>query len=465
MSFDIQELDSNSVVKQANKLIESIYRMDMNEHKVILLAIKTVQDLERNQKPFTAETEIVITAAEFANEYGMTRQSAFELLQEAKNTIYERSFDYFYKSEDGTIKPMNSRWIHAKGEMKAKSEISMFFAPAVIPYIYLVKKEFTLLDLAEIGRIKNKYAIRLYQHLMQWRNADKQKELSVSEFRGLMGLDDGEYTAMCDLKKRVINPAVTQINKATGFSGLKVITKKKGAKVVGFSFPYTKYDNTTINVTPLSEKKPKQSKKTPKNGNQDGEYRIDKMTPAQIKTYVAKIIAAAKSGKDGFADLGKLVDAGKDWDDLVPVLTKDFENGVFEPYYAFLKLVDFTPTKINKEPPESKQGENGAIPEGDPTQPPAAPKQKPVKAAQKPAENEQLDIFGRVFRGTKARTIASNMLKQAFAEDNPIFSDIKERMELGNHTQLVNEIMADLEAGNLEKYEAELRYFESRRML
>lgn len=456
MVNELQDLDSSSVIKQANKLIESIYRMDINEHKVILLATKIVQELESKNKPFTAETEIVITASDFAHEYGITRQSAFEILQEAKNTLYERSFDYLYKAEDGTIKPMNSRWIHAKGEMKAKSEISMFFAPAVIPFIYLVKKEFTLLDLREVSRLNSKYAVRLYKSLMQWRNAETQPVFNVQEARDMFGVGKGEYTVAADFKKRVLDIAVQQINDETGFFGLKYAVKKKSNKIVGYTFSYTRYDNNTINV-----KKPKQSKKSPKKGNQDGEYRIDKMTPAQIKTYVAKIIAAAKSGKDGFADLGKLVDAGKDWDDLVPVLTKDFENGVFEPYYAFLKLVDFTPTKINKEPPEGKQGENGAIPEGDPV----TPKQKPVKPAPKPAENEQLDLLGRSFSGSKARTIANNMLKQAFAEGNPIFSDIKDRMELGNHTQLLGEIMADLEAGNLEKYEAELRYFESRRML
>ncbi len=40
----------SSVIKQANKLIESVYRMDANEQKIILLAAKFVYDMEKKKK-------------------------------------------------------------------------------------------------------------------------------------------------------------------------------------------------------------------------------------------------------------------------------------------------------------------------------------------------------------------------------------------------------------------------------
>lgn len=449
--------ESDIAVKQANSLIESIYKMDLTEHRLLLLATKKVNKMELMGEEFNERTKITISCAEFAKQYDLDLRNAFDMLVAAKLSIYEKEFTFLYlNKQTGIVEPMKSRWFQARGVDKAKSEISFMFASAVIPLIYLVEKEYTLLDLDEIGKLKSKYAVRLYKFLMRWLNAPYKNQIPIDKMRNnVFRLESDEYPRMTDFKKRVLDVAVKQVGENTGFKGLTAKTHKSGVKVSGFSFHYDNYENDLI-------KGKKATQPIEGTAVDVGDYVIYQMTIKQIDLAVGKIISACRDQKlDGFEIITSMAESGQEWDVIESKLKSDFRNGVFEPYYDVLKIIGFKPSKTNKTPPEGKQGENGAIPEGDPV----TPKQKPVKAAPKPAENEQLDIFGRVFRGTKARTIASNMLKQAFAEDNPIFSDIKERMELGNHTQLVNEIMADLEAGNLEKYEAELRYFESRRML
>ncbi|MCU4631163.1 replication initiation protein, partial [Acinetobacter variabilis] len=235
-------METDLIAKQANKLIESVYRMEVEEQKVILLATKKVNDIELRGLPFTPETEIVITADDFVRAYGVNKQRAFEALVSAKNTIYDRSFEIDYVDVNGETKPISSRWIHAKGEMKHKSAISMFFTPAVIPFIYLVvKEEFTLIDLREVGRLKSKYAVRLYQLLMKWRNANHQPIFTIEVLRKKLGLAETEYLQFGDFNKRVIQVAVDQINKGTGFTELKAIPKKEGRKVVSFRFEYKEY--------------------------------------------------------------------------------------------------------------------------------------------------------------------------------------------------------------------------------
>lgn len=364
MSTELEFMVSSTAIKQANRLIESVYRMEVNEHKLILMATKKVHQMEVNNKPFTPDTEIVITAAEFANEYGITRQSAFEIIQEAKNTIYDRSFDYVVETPDGSIKYMSSRWIHAKGETKGKSEISMFFAPKVIPFIYLVEREFTLLDLREVGRLKSKYAIRLYKLLMKWRNAKYQPSFDYQDLRQKLGLDAGEYSAMCDFKKRVIKIAVDQINKGTGFVGLKVIEKKTGRNITGFSFTYTKYDNDTLNITPMEQKQAKKAveSKKPYQGTQEEEnthtgentanddnpvkqktkrYFADGMTEPQAYMFANKIVDKIMKNEGQFMYLSSLATEGMSQHEFINQIAEDFMVGRLEPYAKALEILKY----------------------------------------------------------------------------------------------------------------------------
>ncbi|WP_111860954.1 RepB family plasmid replication initiator protein [Acinetobacter sp. CFCC 10889] len=340
------------IAKQANKLIESVYRMEANEQKIILLAIQLVNEMERGGISFTADTEIVLHAHQYAKAFGVSRPTAFEILCEAKNSIYERSFEIDYVDAQGVVKPTSSRWIHRKGEMKSKSEISLFFAPAVIPYIYAVKDEFTLLDLKEIGRLKSKYAIRLYKLLMKWRNAKFQPKFEYDELRLMLGLDDDEYLMKADFKKRVLDIAVTQINAGTGFVNLKYNGFKTGKVITHFQFNYDKYDDKTLNVTPIKETKNKPLKKPS----------IKTLSESQIYLFSKTIAKNVNDCIDGFGYLSTMVSPNQDEKSLAKKIENDLKNGIIEPYEKALILAGFVDhsAKKNSKPPvdEDNQPEN-----------------------------------------------------------------------------------------------------------
>lgn len=355
-------MQNDLIVKQANKLIESVYRMDANEQKLILLATQIVNQIERNGQDFTSETEIVIAAHQYAKAFGVSRATAFEIICEAKNTIYDRSFKIDYEDANGVIKPTESRWIHRKGEMKTKSEISMFFAPAVIPYIYLVKDEFTLMDLREIGRLKSKYAIRLYKILMKWRNAKYQPKFEYDELRAMLGVEDGEYLLKSDFQKRVLKIAVDQINKGTSFINLKYTSVKDGKTITHFVFSYDGYDSQTFNVTPLDVMKGKtvqdaqKKQKKPSTGeserNSEGvskqadmfeekkepkRYYSDGMTEGQAYMFASKIVEKIQKNDPRFISLGQLANDGEDAESFKSKIVENFLIGDFRGYEEALK--------------------------------------------------------------------------------------------------------------------------------
>ncbi|WP_336939365.1 RepB family plasmid replication initiator protein [Acinetobacter modestus] len=360
-------INTDSIVKQANRLIESAYRMEANEHKIILLAAKQVYRLEKQKLPFNANTEIVISASDYAKEYGVSRQLAFQVLSDAKNEIYDRSVEIEIIDAEGNIKPRSTRWIHMKGEEKAKSEISIYFAPAIIPFIHLIEKEFTLLDLKEVGRLKSKYAIRLYKLLMQWRNANYQPKFEYQDLRRKLGLVD-EYLLIAEFKKRVLDVAVKQINQGTGFVGLKHESIKSGTKITHFKFNYQYYDNDTVNITPVSEKrgksgeKDKKGSKTPKvadtgnksesNANNENQLGLftesNGLSLAQASMFAGKIRKKLEIKDERFAALHDLAEPSESFDSFERRMQKAFLAGEIEPYIEALHLVGYKPSKGSK---------------------------------------------------------------------------------------------------------------------
>lgn len=111
--------------------------------------------------------------------------------------------------------------------------------PAVVQEITRIdaieaKTLFTRFALEQVAPMKSVYSVRLYELLNQWRQA-KKVGFDLDVFRGQLGVEDTEYKAMSDFKKRVLDLAVNEINEK---SDLKVSYEqvKKGVAIVGFKF-------------------------------------------------------------------------------------------------------------------------------------------------------------------------------------------------------------------------------------
>lgn len=111
--------------------------------------------------------------------------------------------------------------------------------PAVVKEITRIdaieaKTLFTRFALEQVAPMKSVYSVRLYELLNQWKQA-KKVSFDLNTFRGQLGVEDTEYKAMSDFKKRVLDLAVNEINEK---SDLKVSYEqvKKGVAIAGFKF-------------------------------------------------------------------------------------------------------------------------------------------------------------------------------------------------------------------------------------
>lgn len=78
----------------------------------------------------------------------------------------------------------------------------------------------------------SKYSVSLYENVAQWNGLSRKtfRDLSLEEFRDLIGVEEGKYPAFGALNKHVIKQSVLEINALASFS-VSIVPVKTGKKV------------------------------------------------------------------------------------------------------------------------------------------------------------------------------------------------------------------------------------------
>jgi plasmid replication initiation protein len=220
-------------VCKANKLIEATYRMSLNEKRVINACIAQID----STAPLTTQDKFELSAKDFAKLFGISEKRAYTDLQDIAKTLYERSLTIHNPDPaQPKLKKLVTRWISSIGYVPDDGKISLRFAQDILPYLSELKEQFTKYELTQISGMTCIYAYRLYELLMQWKSTGK-REIEIEWLKEHLELEDG-YNAMCDFKKRVIDPAVKDINEHSSYQ-VRWEQRKTGRKVTHLIFTFS----------------------------------------------------------------------------------------------------------------------------------------------------------------------------------------------------------------------------------
>ncbi|WOE33438.1 MULTISPECIES: replication initiation protein RepM [unclassified Acinetobacter] len=225
----------NSLVVKDNALINASYNLELTEQRLIMLAIINARE---SGQGITADSKLEIHASDYAKLFNVSADASYKALREAVNNLFNRQFSYTaeYK-KTGKVGIVRSRWVSRIFYVDDLALLEITFAPDVVPLITRLEEHFTKYEAKQVAHLTSKYATRLYELLIAWREVGKVPQLELSEFRNRLGLVDNEYTAMSDFKKRVLEPSIKQINEHTDIT-VTYEQHKKGRIISGFSFKF-----------------------------------------------------------------------------------------------------------------------------------------------------------------------------------------------------------------------------------
>ncbi len=223
-------MSKNLVVKD-NALINASYNLELVEQRLILLSIV---EARATGKGITPNDKLTITASSYMNNFGTNRNTAYQALKDACNSLFERQFSFIEKTEKGN-KVVRTRWVSRVAYIESLATVEIIFAPDVAPLITLLEKNFTSYELEQISELNSKYSVRLYEIIIAWRSKGQTPIFTIDELRERLGVLNNEYTELKNLKARVIDFAIKQINEKTDIF-ISYEQYKEGRKIVGFTF-------------------------------------------------------------------------------------------------------------------------------------------------------------------------------------------------------------------------------------
>ncbi|WP_151801169.1 replication initiation protein RepM [Acinetobacter bereziniae] len=223
----------NGLVVKDNALMNASYNLEVTEQRLILLAIINARETHQG---ITSDSKLEIHANDYASQFHVTKEAAYKALKTAVNNLFERQFSFKEETKKG-FGVVRSRWVSRIKYIDDSAILEITFAPDVVPLITRLEKHFTSYQIQQVTQLTGKYAIRLYELLIAWREVGKVPQIELSEFRAKLGVEDDEYKAMNHFKSRVLEPSIKQINQHTDII-VSYEQHKRGRTITGFSFKF-----------------------------------------------------------------------------------------------------------------------------------------------------------------------------------------------------------------------------------
>jgi plasmid replication initiation protein len=215
------------IVTKSNTLIEAGYRLNLDEQRLLLLAIGQIDSREAD---VTSKDLFTVSAKDFSVFTNGNTKNSYRDIKKAAEDLYERSIT-FYERDTGSV--LHTRWVSAVKYNDNSGNVELRFASDVLPLLTQIRGHFTQYNLVNISNLTSIHAIRIYEFCLQYLSIGK-RDIEIDEFKYLLGIED-QYPEFKALNQWVLKPSITQINKHTDII-IKVNLKRKLRKVVGFSF-------------------------------------------------------------------------------------------------------------------------------------------------------------------------------------------------------------------------------------
>ncbi|MEJ1343593.1 MAG: replication initiation protein [Candidatus Sedimenticola sp. (ex Thyasira tokunagai)] len=227
---NLKKPDSN-LATQSNVLVEASYRMSVPAKRVMLMLLSQIHP---GQKDVTGK--IKIEAVDYAERTGVATHQAYVDIKKGCRELMRIIITTHNPKEKTSEECVVVQWMKYHDN---QGWLEATFTQWISPYIhYLTKIGYTTIAVDDALRFRRFYTIRLYELMMQF-NSTGERHITIENLRSAFQIEDGKYSRFIDLKNRVIDPSVNEIEKKTGWQ-ISWDRVKSGRTITGLSFVFEK---------------------------------------------------------------------------------------------------------------------------------------------------------------------------------------------------------------------------------
>jgi len=217
---------NTKAITKSRFIVKESYALSLAEHRLILSCISKID------RTGDVPDEISITAEEFKRDWPEVGTNTYGQMQTAVNHLWMRTIKL---KEPDKKKRIWLRWVQRAEYDDGKGIITLRFSDEIKPMLGNLKDNFVQLRMNEVKGFKSAYTIRLFELLMQFKQAGYYT-ISVEEFKVAFGIDEiKSYGRFSNIKQKILDVALAEINGKSGWEvGMDLV--KKGRTVTHLQF-------------------------------------------------------------------------------------------------------------------------------------------------------------------------------------------------------------------------------------
>lgn len=240
--YDLESINIKNWVTKSNILIESTYKLSLQEQRILLIMASKVQPNDETLKTYR------FRAKDFIEIVGNKKGTGFySYLKEIVNGLQTKILTIKEKGRQ-----RNYNWVITSIYEENEGYITLQFHPS-LKYLFLeLKEKFTSYQLENVVRLNSVYSIRIYELLKQYERLRK-RELTLEELRHFLAIEPTKYKQYGHFKSKVLAVAQKEINNKTDIH-FEFVEVKTGRKVTSIEFIITS-SPALNNSSSIQEKK------------------------------------------------------------------------------------------------------------------------------------------------------------------------------------------------------------------
>lgn len=240
----IQNLPAGGNVTMHNSLVNASHGLNLGEKRLVSMAVAKLSP----KAAALPGKPIKILAVDFAEQFGVDADTAYEQLRAAQENLFNRyitHMEYFGKNGQ-RVRVSKMRWVSSIHYEKGAGEVSLAFAPEIAPLLVQLKKHFTSYQLSKAAALRSTYSWRLFENLERFRETGVW-EVDIDRFHTVMETPKSYRANFAQCRRFVIDPAISELAAKTNIKA-EVEPLRRGRKIARLRFTF---ENASQMALPL----------------------------------------------------------------------------------------------------------------------------------------------------------------------------------------------------------------------
>jgi plasmid replication initiation protein len=228
-----------NLVCMTNALTRAGHGLTLAEKRLIMLAMSKL-DSRATPNP-SAPPVTIITAAEYAETFGVDADTAYDQLQSGAKNLYNRSITFYEPAYRRNGKPLpptkvQMRWVGSVKYQEGEGWVRLAWWHEVIHHLMGFKKQFTTYQLQQASALRSSYSWKLLELLMRFKSTGY-AEYTIEDFTTSMEATEKQCADFGKIRTKIIEPAIKELTEKSGWLiQWQPIKAGRKVKAVRFNF-------------------------------------------------------------------------------------------------------------------------------------------------------------------------------------------------------------------------------------